>query len=230
MSFIFDALRKSENERQRGAAPDIARVPLAAPPPQMPRWAIACIAVLGLCVAVLAGAWWQARQTTAAALTNTLAEAPRAPVTHPQPEPDQTASDAAAALADPPAPSPAAPVERASPQRPSVSAPREAPEERPSLAVEVNRTGTTARPDTAAPQTRLMLPSLAQLRASGIEIPTLQLQLHSYSDSAASRFVFINGARYKEGERLEAGPELVRITPDGAVLSQLNREFLLTVE
>jgi hypothetical protein len=111
-----------------------------------------------------------------------------------------------------------------------VSTPRETPAQRPSLAAEVNRAGATARPETAAPQARLMLPSLTQLRASGIEIPTLQLQLHSYSDSAASRFVFINGARYKEGERLEAGPKLVRITPEGAVLSQQNREFLLRVE
>jgi general secretion pathway protein B len=73
-------------------------------------------------------------------------------------------------------------------------------------------------------------PSDAQLRASGIDVPTLDLQLHSFSDSGAGRFVFINGARYGEGETLAAGPRVIRITPNGVVLDQRGREFLLTVD
>ncbi len=43
MSFILDALRKSEHERQRSTAPGIAQVPFGAPHRELPRWAIALI-------------------------------------------------------------------------------------------------------------------------------------------------------------------------------------------
>ncbi len=58
MSFILDALRKSEHERQRSAVPGLSQVPLAAPQPQMPRWALGVLGVLIAAVVVLGGAWW----------------------------------------------------------------------------------------------------------------------------------------------------------------------------
>ena len=57
MSFILDALRKSEHERQRSAVPGLSQVPLATPQAQMPRWALAVISVLGAAVVALGGAW-----------------------------------------------------------------------------------------------------------------------------------------------------------------------------
>ena len=71
MSFILDALRKSEHERQRSTLPGLSQVPLATPPAQLPRWALVVIGVLAAGVLVLGGAWWQSTraptETTAAA-------------------------------------------------------------------------------------------------------------------------------------------------------------------
>ena len=57
MSFILDALRKSESERQQDSKPSIARIPSAVPQHGLPRWAVATMAALGLGIVVLAGAW-----------------------------------------------------------------------------------------------------------------------------------------------------------------------------
>jgi general secretion pathway protein B len=46
MSFILDALRKSEHERQRQTGPGLAEVPVAAPRPRSNVWATAAIALL----------------------------------------------------------------------------------------------------------------------------------------------------------------------------------------
>mgnify|MGYP001590362261 FL=1 len=39
MSFILDALRKSEHDRQRQSGPALAEVPIAAPKPKSNVWA-----------------------------------------------------------------------------------------------------------------------------------------------------------------------------------------------
>jgi general secretion pathway protein B len=87
---------------------------------------------------------------------------------------------------------------------------------------------TTVAPDTGAPSTAtLNLPSAAALAAEGIAIPTLRLELHAYSERPRDRFVFINGRKYAEGDRLPEGPQLVAIEPTGAVLTHAGRRFLL---
>jgi hypothetical protein len=42
--------------------------------------------------------------------------------------------------------------------------------------------------------------------------------------------VFINGRKYREGERLTEGPEVVAVEPNGVVLSQQGQRFLLAPE
>ena len=59
-------------------------------------------------------------------------------------------------------------------------------------------------------------------------MPKLDLQLVAYYDSPADRYVFINNAKYKEGATLSEGPRVVSITTNGAVLSYLGREFMVT--
>ena len=59
MSFILDALRKSEHERQRSATPGLSQVPLATPQPHTPPWALAVMSVLVAAVLALGVAWWQ---------------------------------------------------------------------------------------------------------------------------------------------------------------------------
>src|SRR6202008_3653010 len=53
MSFILDALKKSETDRQRQSAPALFEVKVAAPRRRLPLWAVGLAGLLG--VLVLAG-------------------------------------------------------------------------------------------------------------------------------------------------------------------------------
>lgn len=49
-----------------------------------------------------------------------------------------------------------------------------------------------------------------------------------YSDVPAQRMVFINGRRYGEGDTIEGGAVLERITPDGAIVNQHGQRFAIS--
>jgi len=53
MSFILDALKKSEHERQRQAIPGLVEASIARPRQRLPIWALALIALLGINLVVL---------------------------------------------------------------------------------------------------------------------------------------------------------------------------------
>jgi general secretion pathway protein B len=74
------------------------------------------------------------------------------------------------------------------------------------------------------------LPTAAALVAQGVGLPQLRLELHAFSERPSERYVFINGRKYVEGERLPEGTQLVSITPTGAILSQYGQQFLLLPE
>jgi hypothetical protein len=74
------------------------------------------------------------------------------------------------------------------------------------------------------------LPTAAEVRASGVALPELTLQLISYSEDPSQRFVFINGFRYGQGQRVQNGPLIVTISADSVVLQQQGRDFVLTPE
>lgn len=65
MSFILDALRKSENERQREAAPSLSRAPLATARHQIPVWTWLVIGILTLALVTVITAVWQSGPTDA---------------------------------------------------------------------------------------------------------------------------------------------------------------------
>lgn len=58
MSFILDALRKSENERQQSEVPSISDVPAVVHSTRLPTWAVASIAALSATMLLLGWAWW----------------------------------------------------------------------------------------------------------------------------------------------------------------------------
>ena len=236
MSFILDALRKSEHERQRSSTPGIANVPFGAPRKVLPAWAVALIVVLALAVLGLGGAYlrseWSAgaRQARATAPAETPltppASAPRATSDRPAPTSERPAQLAERSLARestrPIAPGGQSSL-RGAPASPSSSTlaatvPAErADEPRPARAA-------TEPAGKGGP----VLPSAASLEAEGIAVPKLELQLVAYYDSPADRYVFINNAKYREGATLAEGPRVVSITTNGAVMSYLGREFMLT--
>ena len=59
MSYIFDALRKSESERQREVSASLTHAPLARPRQRVPAWTWLVIAALCLALIALAMAWWR---------------------------------------------------------------------------------------------------------------------------------------------------------------------------
>jgi len=245
MSFILDALRKSEHERQRSATPGIANVPFGAPRKVLPVWAVAVIAVLGVAVLALGAAWlrseWsagprQARSTPAAGTSVTPpVSASRTPTSERPPQ----ASERPAQLAErslarestrAPQPQSSLRGTSASPSSSTLAAPPSAPPLSVAPAT-AERTDEPRLPQTAiAPASRggPVLPSAASLEAEGVAVPKLDLQLVAYYDAPAERYVFINNARYREGATLAEGPKVVSITTNGAVLSYLGREFMLT--
>jgi general secretion pathway protein B len=240
MSFILDALRKSEHERQRSATPGIANVPFGEPRKVLPLWAVALMVVLALAVLGLGGAWlrseWSAgaRQARSTAPTEapaaSAASTTRAPTAErpPAPASERPAQLAERSLARESPRSIAPPPQsslRGTPPSPASSA-FAAPAAPPAT----ERSDELRLPRAAEPTGKggPVLPSAAALEAEGIAVPKLELQLVAFYDSPAERYVFINNARYREGATLSEGPRVVSITTNGAVLSYLGREFMLT--
>lgn len=75
------------------------------------------------------------------------------------------------------------------------------------------------------------LPTMNEAIVSGIlSVPPLHLDIHVYSPSPAERFVFINMAKYREGERLQEGPSVEEITESGVIMIHQGSRFLLSRE
>jgi len=74
MSFILDALRKSESERQRETAPTLVRAPLALVRRRTPAWIWLVIGLLSLALVALSAAWWQRGRDAPVAATLALDE------------------------------------------------------------------------------------------------------------------------------------------------------------
>lgn len=236
MSFILDALRKSENERRLEAAPGIMHSPSAVPRERLPLWAILAIAALAAAVLVL----------TIYSLTDRRGSAAPPPVVSRSQEttlsmPEQPPQTEAAPAAAPPqagqatAELPVPPQPQATTQTPpqASAAPARDPEpgaEAGATSAEVSAparetlSGSTAA--SSAGQTPI--PSYAAVLAEGIGLGALQMQLHVHSSVPASRFIVVNGSRYLEGDRLSEGPVVEEIAAEGAILSYRGRRFLLT--
>jgi general secretion pathway protein B len=249
MSFILDALRKSEHERQRQLGPSIAELPVARPAPRVPPWVwVALAALLTLNIAVVG--WFLTRPD----------DAPAPPPAPPAPAgatPGQVAEAPLAAPAPvsavPAAPTSAPPatqlqqVETTPAVVPDSTAPTAAVREVRPLAEEAYAEPPAVEPVFTAPEAPdpALLPAPPMPAARGTPVtagvptidqlppqataglPPLSIDLHIYANQPAQRAVFINGTRYREGERLTGGAVVQQITPDGAVISYGGQRFLL---
>jgi general secretion pathway protein B len=214
VSFILDALRKSDHERQRSALPGLAQVPMATPAARLPRWVAIVIAMLATAVVTLGIAWFRSVRAPSPA---TVAPAPVATVERRVELP----------------PPPVVAIAPSAPQSSTLQAAATLTLEPASRQRDANFAALAGQPPEPAPSVAdgdPELPSAAALAAEGVALPPLRLELHAFSDSPADRFVFINGRKYGEGARLPEGPELVSIEPRGAVLRHAGRRFLLVQE
>lgn len=252
MSFILDALKKSENERQRTMGPSLADAPVRRYQSERPWWVIAVGALLIVNLAVLIivlsrddGGEAPAPATVAApapAATTPptqsapVAATPTAPVREGNPAVRSLAEEAGA-TEDPyyESPETSAPG-TAGPRYPDLSAaatvpsgpPMVRPVEPPSVApLDRSQLTSDMRAGQSAAANQEVLPTATALAATGTSLPDMRLDIHVYSNNPTERFVFINMRKYLEGQVLSEGPTLERITPDGAILNSQGLRFLL---
>lgn len=214
MSFILDALRKSETERQHKGSAEFANVPTSngrreGPPAWL--WVVGALLLVNL--VVLVGVLIRPDVSTPAAAT---AAAPpvesRADARTPEKAEQRTDFSSRIAAAR----------ERA----PAVEETADAPIAAASTKAETAPEPVVTRPP--ATKTAIALPTIHEVRAQGlVSLPDLHVDIHVFSESAQDRFVFINMNKHKEGSRLPDGPLVEEITPEGVVLSMNGISFLL---
>lgn len=204
MSFILDALKKSETDRQQQGSAEFAGVPTSRPREGPPRWLWVLGLLLAVNLVVLIGLLL--RPDSPSAATTTSPDITQ--ITRPQTgRTDGFAEQVATARQNAP--------RREDPRPATADTPRvEAPTQ--------TATATDPQPRSIA------LPTIHEVVADGtIALPELHVDIHVYSEIAEDRFVFINMSKHKEGTRLEEGPLVQEITPQGVVLNQNGILFLL---
>lgn len=253
MSFILDALKKSENERQGQRGLGVADVPVAREAPGAPAWIWWLLGLLAVNVVVLLAVLLRpGAEPSADAAADTPAADPAETRTATVPERvapelaalvdrtrterlsatppeagDGTAdeSPARAAAATPAVVMPAADAAGSAVDEPAPSA-GDATKQPPAAAA-TSRAGTSASGEEQA----LSLPTLDELRVRGdTALPDLHLDIHVWSEQPRGRFVYLNTMKYREGDDIAEGPRVASIVRNGVVLEHNGRRFLLPRE
>jgi general secretion pathway protein B len=231
MSFILDALKKSELERQRQTIPGLMDSGAAPARTRFPRWAAALLALLAVNLAVLVVVLTRAGGS--AAHVETPAAHAETPAVHA--ETPVVSSVPAAAPAEHFSPMDAAPVY--APEVPAAagavtagdSAAPIAPPAPPAPPAQraPHRHDPLLTDDDSKAQEEV-LPSMSEINLTGQDaLPELHLDVHVFATQAAERFVYINMRKYHEGATLQEGPVLERIRRDGVVLNFHGMRFVL---
>lgn len=230
MSYILDALKRADAERERGHVPGLHSqrgTPTAAPAgPRRQRPGAVLVGSVATALLLGAAAWWWLTAPGAETPTTSTPEAPA-----PLPAP---------VLAPAPLPAPAAPLTHA----PAPALPILAPEPVPTLSQRVVRepATTTAGPGQATAPT----PSPAETAATAsgasnsngnvrafaeltpeirAQLPQVSVSGSTYSSNPAHRMLIANGKVVQEGEEIAPGLQLESIGPGRAVLNHRGTRF-----
>ncbi|HEY0664533.1 MAG TPA: general secretion pathway protein GspB [Gallionella sp.] len=217
MSYILDALKKSDQQRRRGAAPTLHAVQVTVAAPQRPLHVYYGLLAAALLAAGIAIGWlrpWQAGHAPEKIMTGA-----------PEPVVVEVSTGRQQQVAPLHAPS----VRHGMPAGPAQRIPVKETPARDSTAA---RAVTAGQPPVSNP----LLPdggaqveqtlSMDQLPfAIRQEIPAMEVQLHAYSGVPSERLVSINSIRLREGGALMAGLRLEQITPDGMIFSYKGYRF-----
>jgi general secretion pathway protein B len=228
MSFILDALKKSEIERQRQSQPGLMDTPAAQRRSRLPLWAMLLGALLTINIVVL----------SVMLMRNGAVGVVPQPK---RPDAAAVAADKAPAIADHFSPLDQVPVyapeipvpaDGASGSNgPSVVAPLVSP---PSSGRRSGPRSALRRPDpvlldeAANADNEEVLPTINEISLSGAQaLPELHLDVHVYATTPADRFVYINMRKYHEGASLPEGAVVEHIRRDGVVLNYRGLRFIL---
>ena len=222
MSFILDALKKSEIERQRQSMPGLTDAPTSLRRGRLPLWAVLLGCLLAINIVVLSVVLMR-NGAPPVASAPARPEPPAADVKAPPAEEHFSPLGAAPVYA-PEIPVPPADTSSdgsaAAAAAPHAIAQRAAPH-------------TLRRPDPVLideepAENDEVLPSISEINLTGDQaLPELHLDVHVYATKPADRFVYINMRKYKEGNTLQEGPVLERIRRDGVVLNYHGLRFIL---
>lgn len=217
MSFILDALRKSEHERERHVVPGRFEPPRSREASPRLRWIVGGLTAL-LLVNLAIVSWLVLRP-------------------EPAREPQAVVAPVVTRLATPDATALPVPAERhirslaaeTQPAEPSIDYP-EPVITAPGTAAGAPRAASRPLRDTARhPSSALAgLPTINELPATATAgLPRLNIDLLVFNSDPAQRFAIINGQKLRDGGQMKEGPTVEQITAEGAVLVHQGTRFLL---
>ena len=219
MSYILDALKKSEQLRQRGAAPITLATPAPEAPPPTPASYRNVLLALLLITAGISIGWLRPWQTPEVVTKPTVSSPPVPPsVVVSSPLVDLPRVNPAPA----PQAVPVAPANVAAPAPPVAVIPAPSvPAIRPTQA-------SAAKPDAEAPASEAApsVMSMSELpQAVRQELPAIAIALHGYAREPRERIVMINNQMLRQGDQVAPGLRLEQITQDGVVLGYQGYRF-----
>ena len=249
MSFILDALKKSESDRQRQSGPALFEVRVAPPRTRLPLWAIAIALLLVFNLGVVL--WMLLRHqahgnaappavTTGAPAAGAALAGAASPALAPAAGATPAATRSAAAT-----PAPAVAVSAAAPAAgsapplannasaqtgPAAGAPSAPPAEsvNPADYAPAEEPPTTGLGSHVRRATASGVPLYQDLTSTpGTQLPQLRLDLHVFAGRPEDRFIMVNMHKLREGDTLPEGVRVDSITPEGAVMTYNGTKFLL---
>jgi len=214
MSFILDALRKSETERQQQTGPGLANVQYRSLRTGKSIWVPLLVIVLAINAAILA---WV--MNTDSLNSSQGVELSRPDATSASVKGGEIRSLSEEAIDDQYPVTEPVPVQNANSGWPDP---------------DIQQLSTDPSFNSDSTETETIqdgLPSLQQLLLAGeLSVLPMHLDIHVYSKATAERFIFINMKKYKQGENLAEGPSVEEITSTGAILSYQGKRFTLDRE